>query len=67
MAKERKMVINPERILRVFEEIGRILELKDAESVVMDYKLEDMAKKLENVEKDLQAMREGATYEEIRK
>lgn len=61
------MVVNAESIVRIFEAVGEVLGKVKTDNMLTNYRIEDLEKKLENAEKEIEALKGGVQYEEIRK
>lgn len=60
------MTIKAESILRVLEAVGEVLGKERTDNMLLNYRVEDLEKKLENAEKEIESLKNGS-YDEIRK
>lgn len=46
-----------EYILRIFEEVGKVFEQKDTDNLLLQYRVEDLEKKLEAAEAEIKLLK----------
>lgn len=61
------MTIKAESILRVLEAVGAVLGKERTDNMLLNYRVEDLEKKLENAEKEIESLMKGGAYDKVRK